>query len=270
MVQAGEASGNLDTILMRLSQYMENMSKLLGKVKSAMAYPIAVLIIAFVLTGVILTKVVPIFQDLFEQLGASLPAPTQFVVDASEFLRSNFFLIIGAIFGTLYALKYYNNTYKGKRVFDNLKLKMPVLGELLTKVGVARVTRTLETLLNSGVEIIESMTITAKTAGNSIIADAVLRSRASVQEGKPLGQSWDEEKVFPFMVTQMVMVGEQTGALSSMLGKIADFYDEEVDASVSSLISLMEPIMIVVLGGLVGGIIVAMYLPMFDVIGKVG
>ncbi len=270
MVQAGEASGNLDTILMRLSQYMENMSKLLGKVKSAMAYPIAVLIIAFVLTGVILTKVVPIFQDLFEQLGASLPAPTQFVVDASEFLRSNFFLIVAAIFGALYALKYYNSTYKGKRFFDNLKLKMPVLGELLTKVGVARVTRTLETLLNSGVEIIESMTITAKTAGNSIIADAVLRSRASVQEGKPLGQSWDEEKVFPFMVTQMVMVGEQTGALSSMLGKIADFYDEEVDASVSSLISLMEPIMIVVLGGLVGGIIVAMYLPMFDVIGKVG
>jgi len=270
MVQAGEASGNLDTILMRLSQYMENMSKLLGKVKSAMAYPIAVVIIAIILTGVILTKVVPIFQDLFEQLGASLPAPTQFVVDSSEFMRGNFWLIVGSIAGLLYALKAYNSTYKGRRVFDQLKLKVPVLGELLRKVGVARVTRTLETLLNSGVEIIESMTITAKTAGNSIIADAVLRSRASVQEGKPLGQSWEEEKVFPFMVTQMVMVGEQTGALSTMLGKIADFYDEEVDASVSALISLMEPIMIVVLGGLVGGIIIAMYLPMFDIIGKVG
>lgn len=270
MVQAGEASGNLDTILMRLSQYMENMSKLIGKVKSAMAYPIAVLIIAIVLTGVILTKVVPIFQDLFEQLGASLPAATQFVVDASKFLRSNFFLLTVSITGLIFAFRYYNKTYKGKRVLDNIKLKIPILGDLLRKVGVARVTRTLETLLNSGVEIIESMTITAKTSGNSIIADAVLRSRASVQEGKPLGQSWEEEKVFPFMVTQMVMVGEQTGALSTMLGKIADFYDEEVDASVSALISLMEPIMIVVLGGLVGGIIIAMYLPMFDIIGKVG
>lgn len=270
MVQAGEASGNLDTILMRLSQYMENMSKLIGKVKSAMAYPIAVLIIAIILTGVILTKVVPIFQDLFEQLGASLPAPTQFVVDASKFLRSNFLLLTLALIGAGFAFRYYNNTYKGRRVVDNIKLKVPVLGDLLRKVGVARVTRTLETLLNSGVEIIESMTITAKTSGNSIIADAVLRSRSSVQEGKPLGQSWEEEKVFPFMVTQMVMVGEQTGALSTMLGKIADFYDEEVDASVSALISLMEPIMIVFLGGLVGGIIVAMYLPMFDIIGKVG
>ena len=269
MVQAGEASGNLDTILMRLSQYMENMAKLIGKIKSAMTYPIAVLIIAFVMTGVILMKVVPTFQDLFEQLGASLPAATQFVVDASEFLRANFYVLVVATVGMIFALKSYNRTYKGKRVLDSLKLKMPILGELLIKSGVARVTRTLETLLNSGVEIIESMTITAKTSGNSIIEDSVLRSRASVQEGKPLGESWEEEKVFPFMVTQMVSVGEQTGALSSMLGKIADFYDEEVDQAVSALISIMEPIMIVILGGLVGGIVVAMYLPMFDIIGKV-
>ena len=269
MVQAGEASGNLDTILMRLSQYMENMARLLGKIKSAMTYPIAVLIIALVMTGVILVKVVPTFQDLFEQLGASLPAATQFVVDASEFLRGNLTLIFIASIGLFFAFKSYNRTYKGRRVIDSLKLKMPVLGELLIKSGVARVTRTLETLLNSGVEIIESMTITAKTSGNSIIEDSVLRSRASVQEGKPLGESWEEEKIFPFMVTQMVSVGEQTGALSSMLGKIADFYDEEVEQSVSALISLMEPIMIVILGGLVGGIVVAMYLPMFDIIGKV-
>lgn len=269
MVQAGEASGNLDTILMRLSQYMENMAKLIGKIKSAMTYPIAVLIIAVVMTGVILIKVVPTFQDLFEQLGASLPAATQFVVDASEFLRANFFILVVATVSMIFALKSYNRTYKGKRVLDNLKLKMPILGELLIKAGVARVTRTLETLLNSGVEIIESMTITAKTSGNAIIEDSVLRSRASVQEGKPLGESWEEEKVFPFMVTQMVSVGEQTGALSSMLGKIADFYDEEVEQSVSALISIMEPIMIVILGGLVGGIVIAMYLPMFDIIGKV-
>ncbi len=269
MVQAGEASGNLDTILIRLSQYMENMAKLLGKIKSAMTYPIAVLIIAVVLTGVILIKVVPTFQDLFEQLGASLPAPTQIVVDASEFLRSNIIIIIIASVALIFALKSYNSTYKGRRVIDKFKLKLPVMGELLIKSSVARVTRTLETLLNSGVEIIESMTITAKTSGNSIIEDSVLRSRGSVQEGKPLGQSWEEEKIFPFMVTQMVSVGEQTGALSSMLGKIADFYDEEVDQAVSALISLMEPLMIVILGGLVGGIVVAMYLPMFDIMGKV-
>ncbi len=269
MVQAGEASGNLDTILMRLSQYMENMAKLIGKIKSAMTYPIAVVVIAVVLTGVILTKVVPTFQDLFEQLGASLPAPTQFVVDLSEFLRANLLLITVAFVGAIFALKSYNKTYKGRRVIDKIKLRMPVLGELLVKAGVARVTRTLETLLNSGVEIIESMTITAKTSGNAIIEDSVLRSRASVQEGKPLGESWEEEKVFPFMVTQMVSVGEQTGALSAMLGKIADFYDEEVEQSVSALISIMEPIMILILGGLVGGIVVAMYLPMFDIIGKV-
>ncbi|MEN8152687.1 MAG: type II secretion system F family protein [Acidobacteriota bacterium] len=270
MIQAGEASGNLDTILMRLSQYMENMARLLGKIKSAMTYPIAVIIIALVLTGVILTKVVPTFQDLFEQLGASLPAPTQFVVDLSEFLRGNLFMIFLASIGIIFAIRAYNKTYKGKRVLDRIKLKMPVLGELLIKSGVARVTRTLETLLNSGVEIIESMTITARTSGNSIIEDAVLKSRASVQEGKPLGEAWGEENVFPFMVSQMVSVGEQTGALSTMLGKIADFYDEEVEVAVSSLISLMEPIMIVVLGGLVGGIVVAMYLPMFDIMGKVG
>ncbi len=269
MVQAGEASGNLDTILMRLSQYMENMAKLIGKIKSAMTYPVAVIIIAIVLTAVILIKVVPTFQDLFEQLGASLPAPTQFVVDSSEFLRSNFLLIVAAITGIIFGMRSYNKTYKGRRVFDKFKLKLPVLGELLVKAGVARVTRTLETLLNSGVEIIESMTITAKTSGNAIIEDSVLRSRASVQEGKPLGESWEEEKVFPFMVTQMVSVGEQTGALSSMLGKIADFYDDEVDQAVSALISIMEPIMILILGGLVGGIVVAMYLPMFDIIGKV-
>jgi type IV pilus assembly protein PilC len=269
MVQAGEASGNLDTILLRLSQYIEGMARLLGKVKSAMAYPIAVLVIAVVITAVIMIKVVPIFEDMFRNLGASLPMPTQVVLKISHFVQGNFFYIVGAGIVGVYALKYYNKTYKGKRVLDRIKLKLPVFGGLLLKVGVARVTRTLETLLNSGVEIIEAMTITAKTAGNSIIEDAVLKSRSSVQEGKPLGQSWEEQKLFPFMVTQMVSVGEQTGALSNMLGKIADFYDEEVNQSVEALVALMEPIMILVLGGLVGGIIIAMYMPMFDIIGKI-
>ncbi|MEI6613917.1 MAG: type II secretion system F family protein [Chrysiogenales bacterium] len=270
MVQAGEASGNLDTILLRLSQYIENITKLVGKVKAAMAYPIAVLLIAVSLTGVILWKVVPVFADMFSQMGAELPLPTQIVISASDFLTANLIFIILAIIGLIFAFRSYNATFKGRRVIDKIKLRIWVLGELLIKLSVARVTRTLATLLTSGVEIIESMTITAKTSGNAIIEDAVMKSRALVQEGKPLWESWEETKQFPYMVTQMVSVGEQTGSLSTMLGKVADFYDEEVDQAVSALISLMEPIMILFLGGLVGGIIVAMYLPLFDIIGKVG
>ena len=268
MIQAGEASGNLDTILLRLSEYIENITKLVGKVKSALAYPIAVLVMAVVLTSVLLWKVVPVFQGLFDQLGADLPVPTQIVIGASKFLQGNFFIIAIALVGLFFAFKSYNSTYKGKRAVDRLKLKTPVFGDLLLKVGVARVTRTLSTLLNSGVEIIEAITITAKTAGNAIIEDTVMSSRAAVQEGKPVYESWEETKLFPFMVTQMVAVGEQTGSLSNMLSKIADFYDEEVEQSVSALISLMEPIMILFLGGLVGAVIVAMYLPMFSIIGQ--
>jgi type IV pilus assembly protein PilC len=270
MIQAGEASGNLDTILLRLSTYIVNMSRLVGKVKSAMAYPVAVLIIAVVITVVLMMKVVPIFEDLFRNMGASLPAPTEMVVGLSHFIQGNIFIIIGAIVAGVFALRQYNNTFKGRRVIDQFKLKIPVFGNLLLKSGVARMTRTLETLLNSGVEIIEAMTITAKTSGNSIIEDAVLRSRFSVQEGKPLGESWEEQKLFPYMVTQMVSVGETTGALSTMLAKIADFYDEEVNQSVDALVSLMEPLLMLVLGLLVGGVIIAMYMPMFDIIGKVG
>ncbi len=269
MIQAGEASGNLDTILLRLSQYIENMSKLVGKVKSAMAYPIAVLIIAVVLTAVIMLKVVPVFEDMFAQLGAALPVPTQIVINFSHFMASNIVFITIAGIGLFFAFKFYYGTFKGRRTVDRFKLKIWIIGGLLQKVAVARVTRTLSTLLSSGVEMIEAITITAKTAGNTIIEDAILKSRLSVQEGKPLWQAWEEAKIFPFMVTQMVSVGEETGSLSTMLSKIADFYDEEVDAAVSALISLMEPIMILFLGGLVGSIIVAMYLPMFDIIGKV-
>lgn len=270
MIQAGEASGNLDTILLRLSQYVENMNKLLGKVKAAMAYPIGVLIIALTLTAVLLWKVVPVFTDMFAQMGAELPLGTQIVVGASDFLVGNFFVIVIVLIGVVMLFRYYYSTFKGRRVIDNIKLKIWVFGELLTKVAVARVTRTLATLLTSGVEIIESMTITAKTASNSIIEDAVLRSRAAVQEGKPLWESWEDTKRFPYMVTQMVSVGEQTGSLSTMLGKVADFYDEEVDQAVSAIVSLMEPLMVVILGGLVGGVVVAMYMPLFDIIGKVG
>ncbi len=269
MIQAGEASGNLDTILMRLSQYIENMNRLLGKVKSALAYPIAVLIIAVVITAVIMVKVVPIFEDLFKNLGAALPLPTQVVIDFSHFVQVNILYLFIALIGGIFFLRSYNKTDRGRRLFDRIKLKVPVFGSLILKSGVARMTRTLETLLNSGVEIIEAMTITAKTSGNAIIEAAILRSRYSVQEGKPLGESWEEQGIFPFMVTQMVSVGEQTGALSTMLAKIADFYDEEVNHAVDALVALMEPLMILVLGGLVGGIIIAMYMPMFDIIGKI-
>jgi type IV pilus assembly protein PilC len=270
MIQAGEASGNLDTILLRLSQYIENMTKLIGKVKSAMAYPIAVLVIALVLTAVILWKVVPVFTDMFSQLGAELPLPTQIVVGASNFLVSNFLILALILIGLIFAFRSYNATFKGRRVIDNIKLKIWVFGELLIKVSVARVTRTLATLLTSGVEIIESMTITAKTSGNAIIEDAVLKSRALVQEGKPLWESWEETKRFPYMVTQMVAVGEQTGSLATMLGKVADFYDEEVDQAVTAITSLLEPLMVLLLGGIVGGVVIAMYLPLFDIVGKVG
>ncbi len=266
LIQAGEASGNLDTILIRLSEYIENSARLTGKVKSAMTYPIAVLLIAIVLTGVILEKVVPVFADLFSELGAALPLPTRIVVGASEFLQAYFWWIILGMIGIVFLFKTYYSTYKGRRVIDKITLKLPVFGDLLLKVAVARVTRTMSTLLNSGVEIIESITITSKTSGNAIIEDSVLKSRNAVQEGKPLYESWEEQKVFPFMVTQMVGVGEQTGSLSTMLGKIADFYDEEVENAVASLISLMEPLMIVVLGSLIGGIVVAMYMPMFEMI----
>lgn len=270
MIQAGEASGNLDTILNRLSQYIENMTKLVGKVKAAMAYPVGVLIIAIVLSSVILWKVVPIFQDLFANMGAELPVPTQIVIAASDFFKGNIFFIVIAVAFLIFAFRSYYATFKGRRVVDRLMLRIWVIGPMLLKVAIARVTRTLATLLTSGVEIIESMTITAKTSGNAIIEDAVLKSRAFVQEGRPLWESWEETKIFPFMVTQMIAVGEQTGSLATMLGKVADFYDEEVDQSVTALVSLMEPILIVVLGGLVGSMVVAMYLPLFDIVGKIG
>ena len=243
MIQAGEASGNLDTILLRLSQYIENMTKLIGKVKSAMAYPIAVLIIA-------------LRPDRRSSCGRSFrfsptcsrnwapscPCPPRSWSGPRDFMVANIFLIIvDHRRHLIFAFRSYYATFKGRRVIDNIKLKIWVFGELLIKVAVARVTRTLATLLTSGVEIIESMTITAKTSGNAIIEDAVLKSRALVQEGKPLWESWEETKRFPYMVTQMVAVGEQTGSLSTMLGKVADFYDEEVDQAVSALVSLMEP-----------------------------
>ena len=270
MIQAGEASGNLDTILLRLSAYIEGQSKLIGRVKSAMTYPVVVVSIALVLTGVLLWKVVPVFEDMFTQMGAELPVLTTMVTSASKFFIGNMLWIFLFFAGLIFAFRSYYRTFKGRRVIDNIKLKIWVFGDVLTKLAVARVTRTLATLLTSGVEIIESLTITAKTSGNAVIEDAVLKSRALVQEGKPLWESWEETKRFPYMVTQMVAVGEQTGSLSTMLGKVADFYDEECDQAVAAITSLMEPLMILVLGGIVGTVVIAMYLPLFDIVGKIG
>ena len=270
MIEAGEAYGNLDTVLLRLSKYIEESAKLVGKVKSAMAYPIVVLIVAIVLTWVIMVKVVPVFENMFVQLKATLPIPTQIVVAISKFLQHNaLYVLIGA--GLLvFAYRSYNKTYRGRRVLDKIKLKTPVLGSLLLKLAVARVCRTLETLIDSGVEIVSALTITAKTSGNSIISDAIMKSRNSIQEGKLLGDSLRELNVFPFMVTQMISVGEETGALTTMLEKVADFFEEEVEHAVEALLSMMEPIMIVFLGGIVGSIIIAMYMPMFSLLGKFG
>jgi type IV pilus assembly protein PilC len=270
MIEAGEASGNLDTVLLRLSKYIEESARLIGKVKSALAYPIVVLIVAVVLTWVIMVKVVPVFVDMFIQLKATLPMPTKIVIAVSHFLSNNaLFVFIGIGLG-IFAIISYNKTYRGKRVLDKIKLKLPILGSLLLKLAVARVCRTLETLIDSGVEIVNALTITAKTSGNSIISDAVMKSRNSIQEGKLLGDSLRELNVFPFMVTQMISVGEETGALTTMLEKVADFYEEEVEYAVEALLSMMEPLMIVFLGGLVGSIIIAMYMPMFALLGKFG
>lgn len=270
MVEAGEASGNLDTVLLRLSNYIEESAKLVGRVKSALAYPVFVLGVAVILTYVIMVKVVPVFIRLFNQLNATLPLPTRIVISVSNFLAGNLLWIIIGIGLATFGIVSYNKTYRGRRVLDKIKLKTPILGTLLLKLAVARVTRTLATLLEAGVEIVNALTITAKTSGNAIVSDAVLRSRNSIQEGKQLGDSLREEYVFPFMVTQMISVGEETGALTTMLEKVADFYEEEVEHAVEALLSMMEPLMILFLGGLVGSIIVAMYLPMFSIIGKLG
>jgi len=270
MIQAGEASGNLDTILIRLSQYIENMKKLAGKVKGALAYPLTILTMGIALTAVIMVKVVPVFAELFVNLGAELPLPTRILMSASDFMAANIMYIIIVITAIFFAIRSYYHTYKGRRVIDRIKLRIVILGTLLLKVAIARVSRTLATLLTSGVEIVESITITAKTSGNAIIEDALTRSRALIQEGKPLWESWEETKVFPFMVTQMVSVGEQTGSLSTMLQKIADFYDEEVDQAVTALVSLLEPLMIGFLGILIGGVVISIYLPLFSIIGQLG
>ena len=268
MIAAGEAGGILDTILKRLAVYIEKAVKLKSQVQSAMIYPVAVIVIACVVIGVILWKVIPTFASLFAGLGATLPLPTRIVIALSDNLVRFMPFIIAGFFASGWAFRTYYGTTKGRRVVDAITLKMPILGSILRKIAVARFCRTLSTLMASGVPILDGLDITARTSGNAIIEDAILKTRKSIEGGETIAAPLKETGVFPGMVVQMISVGEATGALDTMLSKIADFYEEEVDVAVEGLLTLLEPVMIAFLGGAVGGIVIAMYMPIFDLISK--
>jgi type IV pilus assembly protein PilC len=268
MIAAGEAGGILDTILKRLAEYIEKSVKLTGEVKSAMIYPVAVIVIAGLVVSAILWKVIPTFAAMFAGLGAQLPLPTRVVIGLSNGLVSYGWIGVIALGLAGYAFKSYYATEPGRLMIDTIALKMPILGDILRKVAVARFCRTLSTLLASGVPILDGLDITARTAGNAVIENAVQKTRSSIERGETISTPLRETNVFPSMVVQMINVGETTGALDAMLGKIADFYEEEVDTAVAGLLTLMEPVMIAVLGVVVGGIVIAMYMPIFDMISK--
>jgi type IV pilus assembly protein PilC len=269
MVEAGETGGILDTILQRLSTYIEKNVKLKAAVKSAMIYPIGVLSIAGGVITLLLWKVVPIFATLFAGLGVDLPLPTKIVIAASNFVGSIFglLIVVGAV-AAVFGIKIWYGTAQGRYILDSIVLKLPVLGILMRKIAVARFTRTLGTLISSGVPILEGLDITAKTSGNAVVERALFQVRKALEEGKSLTEPLKDSAVFPGMVTQMIAVGEQTGAMDAMLQKIADFYEDEVDAAVKDLLTALEPIMIVFLGIVVGGVVISMYLPLFSLIGK--
>ena len=269
MVAAGEAGGILDVILQRLSTYLEKAVKLKSQVKSAMVYPTVIIAVAVIIVWVILWKVIPVFAQLFAGLGGDLPFLTKAVVAASKFVGRFSIPIIILLAVLFFALRAYYRTHGGRRVLDALQLKIPILGMLLRKIAVARFCRTLSTLTASGVPILDGLEITAKTSGNAIIEDAIMAVRSRVEEGRTISDPLRETKVFPPMVVQMINVGEQTGALDQMLSKIADFYEDEVDVAVAGLVKLLEPLMIVVLGGIIGVIVTAMYLPLYTILGSI-
>jgi type IV pilus assembly protein PilC len=270
MVSAGEAGGILDTILLRLATFLEKSDALIRKIKGAMVYPAAIIGVAVAAVAILLIFVIPTFQNMFESAGVPLPLPTQMVIFLSEFLQNFWWAVFLAAGVGALAFRSYYATESGERVVDGFILRLPIIGDVQRKAAVARFTRTLGTLVSSGVPILEGLEITAKTAGNRVIQDAVMDARASIAGGETISGPLRASAVFPPMVVQMIHVGEQTGGLDEMLTKVADFYDEEVDTAVGALLSVMEPIMIVVLGVVVGGMIVAMYLPIFDMVGVVG
>ncbi len=269
MVAAGEAGGILDTILIRLATFLEKSDALIRKVKGAMIYPAVIFSVAIIAIAVLLIFVIPTFQSMFASVNMELPLPTRFVIALSQLLIGYWWAFIAGMVGTVFAIKKYYATTAGQRRIDGLLLRAPVLGDILRKSAVSRFTRTLGTLISSGVSILDGLEITAKTAGNMVVHDAVMESRQSIAGGETISAPLAKSQVFPPMVISMIAVGEQTGGLDEMLTKIADFYDEEVDVAVSSLLSLMEPVMIVVLGVIVGGMVVAMYLPIFDMMNAV-
>jgi type IV pilus assembly protein PilC len=269
MVEAGELGGALDTILVRLAVYREKADALIRKVKGAMVYPSVIVVVATGITIAMLTFIVPVFAKMFGNLGAELPKPTQIILGISNFLRANFLFLFLGVTALIVGFIYWIKTESGRAMFDSLLLKSPLFGNLVRKSSVARFTRTLGTLLSSGVSILDAMEITARTAGNVVVANAIKKSVLAIAEGETITAPLKESGVFPPMVTQMISVGEKTGGLDDMLQKIADFYDEEVDEAVSALTSLIEPLVIVVIGAIIGGILIAMYLPMFDIIGKI-
>jgi type IV pilus assembly protein PilC len=269
MVAAGEAGGILDTILLRLATFLEKNDALVRKVKSAMIYPAVIMSVAAIAITVLLIFVIPVFQSMFGSVNMELPLPTRVVISMSEFLIGYWWAILAAIGGAVFLLRQYYATPNGHRNIDRMMINAPVLGDVIRKSAVSRFTRTLGTLISSGVSILDGLEITAKTAGNQVIHDAVMESRNSIAGGETIAAPLERSKVFPPMVISMIAVGEQTGGLDEMLSKIADFYDEEVDVAVGALLSLMEPVMIVVLGVVVGGMVVAMYLPIFDMMNAI-
>lgn len=264
LVAAGEVGGMLDTILNRLAAYLEKNQKLVRQVKGAMTYPIIVIVVAIVVVAILLLKVVPTFEEMFADFGAALPAPTQFVLAISKWLQNNGVFVFVGLGIFIWGVQRFYKTPPGKLMIDSLLLKLPVFGDLLTKVAVARFCRTLGTMISSGVPILEALGICSRTAGNKVLENAINKVTTSISEGRTIAEPLTESKVFPQMVCQMIAVGEATGALDTMLGKIADFYDEEVDTAVESLTSMMEPMIMAFLGIVVGGLVIAMYMPMFE------
>lgn len=270
LVAAGEAAGILDVILNRLSNYMEKAMKLKAKVKGAMTYPASVLVISIGVVVLLLYKVVPVFEDMFSGMGSALPAPTQFLVDASQFVQDYIIYIAVAFAVFVFIFRRYYKTERGRLTVDKYVLKSPVFGMLLKKVAVAKFSRTLSTMISSGVPILDGLEIVSKTAGNKVVENALMDTRKSISEGKTISEPLAASGIFPSMVVSMIGVGENTGALDEMLSKIADFYDDEVDAAVEALTALLEPFMMVFLGGIVGGMLIALYLPIFSMAGAVG
>ncbi len=269
LVAAGEIGGILDTILNRLAAYIEKNEKLKAKVKGAMVYPVIVLIIAVGVTVVLLLFVTPTFEKMFKDFGGSMPAPTQFVIDVSKFMQAYIVYMIVGIIAVVVAFRQYLKWPKGREQFDAFAIQSPIFGPLIRKVAVARFTRTLGTMISSGVPILDALDVVTKTAGNKTVEKAIRYTREKIAEGKTIVQPLSETKVFPPMVVQMIGVGEATGAMDQMLTKIADFYDDEVDAAVAALTSMIEPVMMVFLGGIVGGFLIAMYLPIFSIAGSI-